>query len=53
MKTAPWHSKNPNIPVNQRVHHNDTTCTEGNNIESYYKQSGTGGYPLCNSCAKK
>ncbi len=45
-KTAPFHSKESN------VHHNNTSCTEGNNIESKNKLSGTGGKPLCSHCAR-
>lgn len=34
------------------VHHNNDKCTEGNNIEPKYRQSGTGGKPLCDHCAR-
>lgn len=43
-KTSPWHS------VKSAVHHNNTACTEGNNIEHENPRSGTGGKPLCNKC---
>jgi hypothetical protein len=46
-KTAPWHSTRPG----ETVHHNNTRCTEGNNIERYYLAAGTGGKPLCHHCA--
>ena len=36
----------------QNVHHNNSSCTEGNNIERENLQSGTGGKPLCNHCSK-
>lgn len=32
-KVAPWHSTRPG----ETVHHDNTRCTEGNNIESYYR----------------
>ncbi|GGA60178.1 hypothetical protein GCM10011499_33010 [Pelagibacterium lentulum] len=48
-KRSPWHSKAPN---SRKVHHDETTCTEGNNIESYNKVSGTGGYPKCDHCRR-
>jgi hypothetical protein len=32
--------------------HNNSSCTEGNNIESKNKRSGMGGYPLCQHCAR-
>lgn len=48
MKTSPWHSKKEEA----KVHHNNTKCTEGNNIESYNRKEGTGGKPLCHHCAQ-
>jgi len=47
-KTSPWHS----IEKNANVHHNNTSCTEGNNIETKNRKSGTGGKPLCSHCSK-
>jgi hypothetical protein len=44
--TSPWHS------IKQNVHHNNTDCTEGNNIEPEYRRSGTGGKPLCDRCKR-
>ncbi len=32
------------------VYHNNSACTEGNNIESYNRVSGTGGHRLCARC---
>ena len=40
-----WHS------VLRDVYHNNTACTEGNNIERRYLRSGTGGKALCRHCA--
>ena len=45
-KTSPWHS------ILQPVHHNNTACKTGNNIESENRRSGTGGKPLCQECAR-
>lgn len=45
-RRAPWHS------ILQRVHHNNTRCTEGNNIERRNLRSGTGGKPLCLHCIR-
>ena len=45
-KTNPWHS------IMQNVHHDNTTCTEGINIETYYLRQGTGGKTLCQHCAR-
>jgi hypothetical protein len=44
-KLFPWHS------VKSGVHHNNTACTTGNNIEIINLRSGTGGKPLCKDCA--
>ncbi len=48
MKTYPWHSKR----IGETVHHDNTACTEGNNIESYYLVRGTGNRPLCTHCQR-
>ena len=48
MKVAPYHSIKPGT----KVHHNHSECTEGNNIEAYYKRPGTGGHPLCEHCKR-
>lgn len=45
-KTSPWHAKDSD------VYHNNTKCTEGNNIERGNKVSGTGGKSLCSHCAR-
>jgi hypothetical protein len=46
MQVSPYHSKLPSA----HVYHNKSTCTVGNNIESYNKVAGTGGRPLCSTC---
>jgi hypothetical protein len=46
VKVAPFHSK---LPGTDR-HHDESTCTLGDNIESYNKVSGTGGHPKCHLC---
>jgi hypothetical protein len=46
-RVYPWHSKR----IGETVHHDNTKCTEGNNIESYYLAQGTGGLQLCKKCA--
>ena len=45
-KVAPFNS------VLQPVHHNNSACTEGNNIERQYRREGTGGKPLCKHCQR-
>jgi hypothetical protein len=42
---APWHS------IKQPVHHNNTECNTGNNIEQENLRQGDGGKPLCQECA--
>jgi hypothetical protein len=44
-RKSAWHS------VLQSVHHNNSACTEGNNIEPRNRRDGTGGKPLCHHCA--
>lgn len=44
-RTAPWNS------IKQSVHHDNTSCNTGNNIERENLRAGTGGKPLCNECA--
>ncbi|HEX7286296.1 MAG TPA: hypothetical protein VF532_08945 [Candidatus Angelobacter sp.] len=43
----PWHSTRPG----ETVYHNNTDCTEGNNIERRYYALGDGGLKLCHHCA--
>ena len=47
-KVPPFHSKKPGTTV----HHNNDSCTEGNNIETYNRVPGTGGLPLCSHCRR-
>jgi hypothetical protein len=44
-KKSPWHS------IKQPVHHNNTECNTGNNIERENLRTGDGGKPLCRECA--
>jgi len=43
--TEPWYSSQ-----HRDVYHDNTVCTEGNNIEYRYRASGTGGLPRCARC---
>lgn len=45
-KKSPWHS------VKQQVHHDNTNCNTGNNIEKENLRQGTGGKPLCEECRR-
>lgn len=42
---SPWHS------IKANVHHNNSNCNTGNNIEKENLRTGTGGKPLCAECA--
>jgi hypothetical protein len=37
-------------PNTRNVYHDNSACTEGDNIEPYYKRSGTDGRPRCEHC---
>ena len=43
---SPWHS------IKRPVHHNNTNCNTGNNIETENLRQGTGGKPLCDECVE-
>jgi len=45
-KKSPWHS------IKSDVHHNDTNCNTGNNIERENLRQDIGGKPLCAECAR-
>jgi hypothetical protein len=44
-EVSPWYS------IKQNVHHDNTNCSTGNNIEKENLHSGTGAKPLCSECA--
>ncbi|WP_214073902.1 hypothetical protein [Mucilaginibacter sp. dw_454] len=48
-KVAPFHSVKLNAP---KVYHDNSSCTEGNNIETENKRSGTDGRPKCAHCTR-
>jgi hypothetical protein len=49
MQMSPWHSvKDSDRPV----YHDNTECTEGNNIEAENRREGTGNRPKCEHCAR-
>lgn len=48
-KVAPFHSV---LPSDKPVYHDDNRCTEGNNIETKNRRSGTGGRPKCDHCKR-
>lgn len=46
-KASPWYSIRE-----MDVHHDNTDCNTGNNIERENRRSGTGGLPRCKECAR-
>lgn len=46
MKVSPFHSKLGS------VYHDESKCTEGNNIEARNRVNGTGGLPKCEHCKR-
>jgi len=49
MKVSPFHSARPGA---RPVYHDNDRCTEGNNIEAYYKRAGTDGRRRCEHCGR-
>jgi hypothetical protein len=39
-------------PQANRVHHNNSACPPGRDIPQNERQSGTGGYRLCDDCGR-
>jgi len=48
-KKPPWYSVKES---DKKVHHNNTNCNAGNNIEKENIRQGTGGRLLCEECKK-
>jgi len=47
-KVAPFHSKRPGT----NKYHDNSKCTEGNNIEKINRVAGTGGHAKCDHCKR-
>ena len=53
MKVAEFYSINEaKKPPTERVHHNNGACPPGRDIPENERRKGTGGYRLCDDCAK-
>jgi len=55
MKTSPWFStERPQVRYEHKetVHHNNTSCTEGEGIGKNHHRYGTDNRPLCKQCAR-
>ena len=42
-----------NKPANKQVYHNDNACPPGRDIPQNERRTGTGGYRLCEDCARR
>jgi hypothetical protein len=53
MKTNPWFSTEPEERASDiEVHHDNTSCKNGDNIPRNYRRYGTDNRPLCKNCAR-
>jgi hypothetical protein len=53
MKTSPWFSTEAKeSPSDIEVHHNNTTCMDGDNIGKNFRRYGTDNRPLCKQCER-
>ena len=54
MKTNPWFSmeKIDQDDKSAPVHHNNTSCTDGEGIGKNHRHYGTDNRPLCKRCAR-
>jgi hypothetical protein len=48
-KVPPFHSVKLS---DRRVYHDNSSCTEGNNIERENRRNGTDGRPRCEHCSR-
>lgn len=48
-KVAPFHSVKE---TDRNVYHDNSSCTEGNNIETENKRTGTDNRPKCEHCKR-
>jgi hypothetical protein len=52
-KVAPFYSVNEiKKPPQSRVYHDDSACHPGRDIPPHERRFGTGGYRLCEDCAR-
>jgi hypothetical protein len=53
MKTSPWFStEKPSDEVKEAVHHDNTSCLDGDTIHKNHHRYGTDNRPLCKQCAR-
>jgi hypothetical protein len=51
MKIKPWFSTDSEQAA-ELVHHDNTSCMDGSNIEKNHHRYGTDNRPLCKQCAR-
>jgi len=53
MKTNPWFSTEVQEPSEAKaVHHDNTSCLEGDLVEKNHHRYGTDNRPLCKQCSR-
>jgi len=53
MKTSPWFSTETKECADEKaVHHDNTSCLEGDNISKNHRRYGTDNRLLCKQCAR-
>jgi hypothetical protein len=53
MKTNPWYSTEPKQRVDEiQVHHDNTSCIDGDSIHKNHHRYGTDNRPLCKQCSR-
>ena len=52
MKTSPWFSTEVEEKPANSVHHDTTSCMEGDSIGKNFHRYGTDNRPLCKQCAR-
>jgi hypothetical protein len=52
MKTNPWYSTEVEEDKKKPVHHDNTSCMDGDSIGKNYHRYGTDNRPLCTQCRR-
>lgn len=52
MKTNPWFSTEILEKPEDMIHHDNTSCMDGDNVEKSHHRYGTDNRPLCKQCAR-
>lgn len=52
MKTSPWYSTEVLETPEEPIHHDNTSCMDGDNIQKNFRRYGTDNRPLCKQCER-